>query len=341
MQIRNVLLIYTGGTIGMINDPATGALKPFDFRQIKSEVPELSKIACHIDSVSFDDPIDSSNMNPEVWKKLVKLIQQHYEDYDGFVVLHGTDTMAYSASALSFMIQDLNKPIVFTGSQLPIGIIRTDGKENLITAIEIASTYENGAPKVPEVSVYFEYKLYRGNRTTKLSSAHFNAFASFNYPLLAEAGIEIKFNQNAISINKGNEPNYFYELENDIGILQLHPGISKKHVKHFFKSPELKAIILQTFGAGNAPTESWFIDELKSANKEGMILVNVTQCLSGGVNQEKYETGRGLVSAGVISGGDLTIEAALSKLMYLLGRYDDRDTVKRLFVKNIVGEISN
>jgi L-asparaginase len=325
----------------MINDPATGALKPFDFHQIKSEVPELSKIACNISSVSFDEPIDSSNMNPEIWKKLVQLIEVHYENYDGFVILHGTDTMAYSASALSFMIQDLNKPIVFTGSQLPIGIIRTDGKENLITAIEIASTYIDGVPKVPEVSIYFEYKLYRGNRTTKLSSTHFNAFASFNYPFLAEAGIDIKFNKNAISSKRGNEPNYFYELENDIGILQLHPGISKKHVKHFFTSPGIKAVVLQTFGAGNGPTESWFIDEIKAANDAGIIVVNITQCLSGGVNQDKYETGRGLVSAGVISGGDLTIEAALCKLMYLLGRYDNRDTVKDLFVKNIAGEITN
>jgi L-asparaginase len=338
MQNKKVLLIYTGGTIGMITDPITGVLRPFDFSQITSQVPEIRLFSCEIDSVSFTTPIDSSNMTPDIWKDLVRIIEQHYNDYDGFVVLHGTDTMAYTASAVSFMVQNLSKPIVFTGSQLPIGIIRTDGKENLITAIEIASSYKDGIAVVPEVSLYFEYKLYRGNRITKLSAHHFNAFESFNYPYLAEAGIDIDFNYDAIMPSSKEDVSFNYGIENDINVLKLYPGISKKMVAHFFNAPGLKAVILETFGAGNATSYDWFLDEIELAIQKGIVIVNVTQCKSGRVNQTKYETGKGLAALGVISGDDITIEAAVTKLMFLLGNYSDVDLIRSLFTKNIAGE---
>ncbi len=341
MQNRRVLLIYTGGTIGMITDPISGALKPFNFAQITKEVPELSKIKCEIRTTSFQHPVDSSNMNPEIWRELVSLIEKHYSDFDGFVILHGSDTMAYSASALSFMIHGLNKPIVFTGAQLPIGIIRTDGKENLVTAIEIASTYINGTPAAPEVSLYFEYKLYRGNRTTKLSSEHFNAFSSFNYPALAEAGVDIKFKKKYINESSAVlEPTFYKKMNNNVGVLKLFPGISRNQVAHFFKTPEMQAVVIETFGSGNATTKDWFLNELTLANKKGIILVNVTQCLSGSVNQTKYETGRGLEYAGVISSKDITIEAAITKLMFLLGNYSDISEIKKIYKTDLAGEIT-
>ena len=322
----------------MITDADTGVLKPFDFSQITTQVPELKLFDCEIETISFDTPIDSSNMTPQVWQDLVRLIEENYRSYDGFVVLHGTDTMAYTASAVSFMVQNLRKPIVFTGSQLPIGIIRTDGKENLITAIEIAASYKDGVAVVPEVSLYFEYKLYRGNRITKLSAHHFNAFETFNYPYLAQAGINIDFNTDDIMRSATSEVEFNYSLENDISVLKLYPGISKKLVAHFFQSPGLKAVIIETFGAGNATSYDWFLEELKLAINKGIVIVNVTQCKSGRVDQNKYETGKGLEAMGVISGDDITIEAAVTKLMYLLGNYSDMKDVKRLFMKNLAGE---
>lgn len=338
---RKILLIYTGGTIGMINDPESGVLKPFDFTLIMDEIPELKRLDCQIEAKSFSDPIDSSNMTPDTWVKLVKIIEENYASFDGFVILHGTDTMAFTASAVSYMIENLKKPVVFTGSQLPIGIIRTDGKENLITALEIASAYENDEPVVPEVSVYFEYKLYRGNRTTKLSANHFNAFESFNYPNLAEAGIAITYNKDDILPLPSEKTVFRYGIENDIFILKLYPGISKKLVHHFFNAPEIKGVVLETFGAGNATSYSWFLDELKEAISKGIVIVNVTQCKMGSVDQSKYETGKGLADLGLISGGDMTSEAAITKLMYLLGNYDKNADIKSLFQQNLVGEISN
>lgn len=341
MQKRKVLLIYTGGTIGMITDPISGVLKPFDFDQITNEVPELTKLNCEIETVSFLHPIDSSNMNPVVWAKLVNIIEDNYKLYDGFVVLHGSDTMAYSASAISFMIQGLNKPIVFTGSQLPIGIIRTDGKENLITAIEIASDYTEDHPMVPEVSIYFEYKLYRGNRTTKLSAEHFNAFSSFNYPFLAEAGIDIKYKRKYIKESSAIlEPTFYKKMDKNVGVLKLFPGISENQVKHFFNTPEMKAVVIETFGSGNATTKDWFLNELTMANKKNIIVVNVTQCKSGSVNQTKYETGRGLENTGVISSIDCTFEAAITKLMFLLGNYSDTEKIKKIYQTDLSGEIT-
>lgn len=338
---RKILLIYTGGTIGMINDPESGVLKPFDFTLIMDEIPELKRLDCQIEAKSFSDPIDSSNMTPDTWVKLVKIIEENYASFDGFVILHGTDTMAFTASAVSYMIENLKKPVVFTGSQLPIGIIRTDGKENLITALEIASAYENDEPVVPEVSVYFEYKLYRGNRTTKLSANHFNAFESFNYPNLAEAGIAITYNKDDILPLPAEKTVFRYGIENDIFILKLYPGISKKLVHHFFNAPEIKGVVLETFGAGNATSYSWFLDELREAISKGIVIVNVTQCKMGSVDQSKYETGKGLADLGLISGGDMTSEAAITKLMYLLGNYDKNADIKSLFQQNLVGEISN
>lgn len=337
---RKILLIYTGGTIGMINDPESGVLKPFDFAQLMDEIPELKRLDCEIETVSFSEPIDSSNMTPDTWVKLVKMIEQNYNDFDGFVVLHGTDTMAFTASAVSYMIENLKKPVVFTGSQLPIGIIRTDGKENLITAIEIASAYSGDVPLIPEVSIYFEYKLLRGNRTTKLSANHFNAFASFNFPILAEAGIEIAYNLDDVLPMPSGETVFRYGIENDIFILKLYPGISKKLVHHFFNAPEIKGVVLETFGAGNATSYSWFLEELREAISKGVIIVNVTQCKMGSVNQSKYETGKGLEELGLISAGDMTSEAAITKMMYLLGNYDKNADIKSLFQQDLVGEIS-
>jgi L-asparaginase len=325
----------------MINDPSSGVLKPFDFEHLMDEIPELKRLDCQIEAKSFARPIDSSNMSPEVWTELVKMIEESYDHFDGFVVLHGTDTMAFTASAVSYMIENLKKPIVFTGSQLPIGIIRTDGKENLITAIEIAASYKNGRPIVPEVSVYFEYKLFRGNRTTKLSANHFNAFESFNYPDLAEAGIDIDYNFEDIRPYPEGETVFRYGVENDIFILKLYPGISKKLVHHFFNAPEIKGVVLETFGAGNATSNSWFLEELRDAISKGIVVVNVTQCKMGSVNQSKYETGKGLADIGLISGGDMTSEAAITKLMYLLGNYDKNADIKTLFEQNLVGEVTN
>ena len=336
-----VLLIYTGGTIGMIKDSETGALKPFDFEQIKKEVPELNKFECDIDTLSFESPLDSSNMEPEVWVRIAEIIEKNYNDYDGFVILHGSDTMAFTASALSFMLHGLNKPVILTGSQLPIGTIRTDGKENLITAIEIAVAKKANNPIVPEVAIYFEYNLYRGNRTTKMNSEDFEAFDSFNFPLLAEAGVKIKYNtRNILEVKTESRLNVFKSFDRNVASLKLFPGITKEFVSHFIKTPGLKAIVLETFGSGNAMSEEWFLTLLKQAIDKGVVIVNVTQCKGGEVDQSKYESGSRLEAIGVISGADITFEAATTKLMLLLGGKTSTEKIKTKFLSPFCGEIS-
>lgn len=325
----------------MITNVETGSLKPFDFNQVYEEVPELKKIPYKLNTKSFNKPIDSSNVTPEVWKKLGEIIKNNYNKYDGFVVLHGSDTMAYSASALSFMLKNLNKPVVFTGSQLPIGVLRTDGKENLVTAIEIAGAKKNNKPIVPEVSIYFEYKLYRGNRTTKLNSEHFEAFESLNYPTLAKAGINIEYNYSKILDTKDKELELNTNFNQNVAVLTLFPGISKEFVNYFLCNPNLKGVVLHTFGAGNALSENWFLKEIDTAIKKGIIILNITQCKKGNVVQGLYETSEGLEKLGVLGGKDMTLEAAITKMMLVLGNEQDTKKIKKLITQSFSGEISN
>lgn len=336
----SILLIYTGGTIGMKQDPLTQTLKPFDFSQILEEVPELGKFACKIDSYSFDPIIDSSDVEPSVWKDLVHLIRDKYDDYDGFVILHGTDTMAYSASALSFMLEGLEKPVVFTGSQLPIGIPRTDGRENLISAVEIAGAKDSdGKAIVPEVTICFDNKLMRGNRTTKFSANAFKAFQSANWPLLAEAGIDIVYNKAMIDRPKGSLIIHD-RLDTRVSVLKIHPGITPQVVRNILCGPETRAVIIETYGSGNAPSKKWFLDIVREAASMNKIVVNVTQCFNGAVNMDIYANGKALKDCGVISGQDLTVESALAKLFCLMGEYEDNERVKELMGENLRGEIT-
>lgn len=340
MKKPSVLLIYTGGTIGMMQDIKTGELRPFDFKSLTKQIPELEKFKINLSSIAFKNPIDSSNMLPKVWIELAQLIKDNYSKYDGFVILHGSDTMSFTASALSFMLENLQKPVILTGSQLPIGIIRTDGKENLITAIEIASTQKSNKALVQEVCVYFEYKLYRGNRTLKYNSAHFDAFKSPNYPELAEAGVNIQYNEQYFIKHSKIDLKVHLNLENDIAVLKLFPGISKKITESIIHTKGIKAIVLETFGAGNASTEKWFIDLLKEAIKNGIIILNVTQCIEGKVIQGMYETSSQLNKIGVISGHDITFESAITKLMHVLGLGLKPSETKKLLQTNLRGEIS-
>ena len=338
----SILIIYTGGTIGMIQNPETGALESFDFNHLLNHVPELKQLNINIDSRTFTPPIDSSDMEPELWSRIVTIIEENYDRYDGFVILHGTDTMSFTASALSFMLEDLMKPVILTGSQLPIGALRTDGKENLITAIEIAAAKTaDGSPVVPEVCVFFQEKLMRGNRTTKVNSESFGAFNSNNYPTLAKAGTDIQFHtRNIKKYVPGLKLKAHHEYNSNIIILSLFPGIQQEVVERVLETKELRGIIFRTFGAGNAPQKKWLVDALKKATAEGKIIINITQCAGGSVHMERYETGLQLLEAGVISGKDSTVEAALTKLMYLLGKNLTTEEVRRLMSKSLEGEIT-
>lgn len=338
----NVLLIYTGGTIGMVKNRTTGAHEPLDFKHLVSHVPELSQLQVNINTLQIEPPIDSSNMNPDLWAKLVHIIVDHYESYDGFVILHGTDTMAYTASALSYMLQNLGKPVVLTGSQLPIGVLRTDGKENLITSIEIAASRDKiGLPYVPEVCIYFQGLLIRGNRSKKQSSEEFHAFTSPNYTPLARVGVHISWAHHHILFPKREDDLHpYYNMSSDVVVLKLFPGITKNTVHSLLTIPGLRGVVLETYGAGNAMTYDWFIQELSDAINRGVVIVNVTQCLAGSVEMNIYETGNRLSKAGVISGGDMTFEATLVKLMFLLGQGYSQQEVCQLIPKSIAGEIS-
>ncbi|HKJ07048.1 MAG TPA: type I asparaginase [Flavobacteriaceae bacterium] len=340
-KIPHILLIYTGGTIGMVKNFKTGALKTFNFNKLLKHIPEINHLNCTTATISFENPIDSSNMNISDWIKIAEIIGENYSEYDGFVVLHGSDTMAYTASAISFMLENLSKPVIFTGSQLPIGDLRTDAKENLITSIEIASSQKNGKPIVSEVCLYFEYKLYRGNRTTKINAEHFEAFESPNLPPLAESGVHLKFNKKLLLKQKtGNKLIVRKDLEDAIVILKLFPGITKNVVQQIFETPGLKGVVLETYGSGNAPTETWFINLLKEALKKGISIVNVTQCIGGNVIMGQYETSVKLAKIGVLSGNDITTESAVAKLMYLLGVGIPKKEFKRVFEKSIRGELT-
>ncbi|WP_339887411.1 asparaginase [uncultured Flavobacterium sp.] len=335
-----ILLIYTGGTIGMIKDYETGALKAFDFKKLLKRIPELQLLDCEIDTVSFEKPLDSSNISIQDWQNIATIIEDKYESFDGFVVLHGSDTMSYSASALSFMLENLAKPVVFTGSQLPIGDLRTDAKENLITAIQIASLQEKGKAVFNEVCLYFEYKLYRGNRTTKISAEHFNAFASPNFPELAESGVHLKVNRDILLKNKGNKKLKVNKtFDDNVAVLKLFPGISKNVLSSVLKTPNLKGIILETYGSGNAPSTDWFISLLANAIKNNICVINVTQCSGGSVNMGQYETSTQLKNIGIVSGKDITSEAAITKLMYLLGQKVSPKVFKTIFETPIRGEM--
>ncbi len=341
MDQTSILVIYTGGTIGMIKDEKTGSLVPFNFEDIYEQVPILEKFDYKLDFHCFDPILDSSDIQPDDWLKMTKIIETNYEEYDGFVVLHGSDTMAYTASALSFLLENLNKPVIITGSQLPLGVLRTDGRDNFITAIEIAAAKIDDTPVVPEVCIYFENKLMRGNRTMKYNAENFNAFVSGNFPELANVGVYIKFNHSHILKPNFKKLKVHKALDTHVGILKIFPGITESFVRSVLSTPDLKAIVLETFGSGNAPTSQWFINLLQKAVKDGLIVVNISQCIAGSVEQGKYETSIALKEIGVISGKDMTTEAAITKLMFLLGRYSKQDTIIQFLQRSLHGELTN
>jgi L-asparaginase len=337
--MTKIFVIYTGGTIGMITDPNTGALIPFTFEQIIENVPELKRMDYELTVHSFDPIIDSSDMTPEIWAHLAKLIQDNYEDHDGFLILHGSDTMAFTASALSFMLEGLEKPVIFTGSQLPISEVRTDAKENFITALEIASAKLNGKARVPEVCIYFENKLYRGNRTFKYNSAKFEAFRSPNYPVLVEAGVHIKYNDAVIGKLENSILRVHTNVNNNVGVLKLYPGISPQIVDAVLNS-DAEAIIMESFGTGNTSTAKWFLDKLENAISKDKIILDISQCKVGSVEMGRYATSSALKDMGVINGYDMTFEAAVTKLMYLLGRNYPKDRLIRRLSTSIRGELT-
>ncbi len=335
-----ILLLYTGGTIGMQKDFKTGALKAFDFNKLLKQIPELKLLDCEIQSLSMEQPIDSSDMQPDYWVQIAKLIEKVYNDFQGFVVLHGSDTMSYTASALSFLLENLTKPVILTGSQLPIGDLRTDAKENLITAIQLASLQQNGMPVIQEVGLYFEYKLYRGNRTTKISAEQFNAFTSPNYPPLAESGVHLNVQMDALWKPKIKKKLLVHEkLDTNVILIKLFPGLSAETLQYMLQQPKIKAVLLETYGAGNAPSNKMFLQVLEDAAKRGIHIINVTQCSGGRVQMGVYETSVGLQKIGVISGKDITTEAAICKIMYLLGEEISHNLFKTMFETSLRGEL--
>lgn len=337
--MTKILIIYTGGTIGMVNDAKTGTLIPFDFEQIQKNVPELARLDYQLTVHSFHPILDSSNMNPSVWIALAELIKDKYDFFDGFVILHGSDTMSFTASALSFMLQNLSKPVVLTGSQLPIGEIRTDAKENLITALEIAATKKDGKAMVPEVCIYFDYQLFRGNRSLKYNSEKFEAFQSPNYPILAEAGVHLTFFPNYILSHPDQPFQIQTKLNSNIGVLKMYPGISQQAVMAITQS-DVDAIVLEAFGSGNTTTATWFINCLEQAIQQNKIIVDISQCKGGSVQLGLYETSRELQKMGVLSGYDMTFESVVTKLMYLMGQGIKASEVKKLLETAIVGELT-
>jgi len=339
---RRVLLIYTGGTIGMGRNAQTGALEPLDFNKLEQSMPEFQFLETEIDTYQFNPPIDSSDMSPRLWAQLVRIIASHYDQYDGFVILHGTDTMAYTASALSFMMENLTKPVILTGSQLPIGQLRTDGKENIITSIELASAYKSdGKPRVPEVCIYFSGKLLRGNRSTKINADGFNAFDSFNYTPLCHAGVNFSFHDHHILTPDYDKPMIpHYGLDTNVIVFSLFPGVQEHIVRHILDAPELRSIVMRTFGSGNAPQKPWMIKLLKEATYRGVTIVNISQCIAGSVEMGRYDTGWQLKEAGVISGRDSTVEAAVTKLMHLQSIYKDHQMIRKMMTHSLCGEIT-
>ncbi|RLD81141.1 MAG: L-asparaginase 1 [Bacteroidetes bacterium] len=335
-----ILVIYTGGTIGMMMDKDSGTLRPLDFEHMSQLIPELDNCNYELDYISFDPTVDSSNMDPERWIHLANIIEEHYEAFDGFVILHGSDTMSYSASALSFMLENLNKPVIFTGSQLPLGVNRTDGKENFITSVEIASHHEDDTPLVPEVCIYFENELYRANRTFKYNAENFDAFRSVNYPVLADVGVYIKYNKNAIRRPNFKKLKVHKQLDTSVAVLKLFPGITDEVVRGTLGIKGLKAVVLETYGTGNTHTNDSFISILKEAIDQGLFILNVTQCKGGAVEHGKYQASVPLSEAGVVSGLDMTLESAITKLMFLLGKGYTGSKLERAMQTSLRGELS-
>lgn len=339
---ERVLIIYTGGTIGMGCNPRTGALEPLDFNHLKDNMPEFAYLKTDVDVYQFDPIIDSSDMSPQYWAKIVDIIAEKYNSYDGFIVLHGTDTMAYTASALSYMLENLTKPVILTGSQLPIGMLRTDGKENLMSSIELAAAHhDDGTPMVPEVCIYFNGKLLRGNRSTKMNSEGFDAFCSFNYPALCDAGISFAFHEHNILQPDYSKPLITHtDMDANVIVFSLFPGIGENIVRSVLDVPNLHAIVMRSYGSGNAPQQAWLINLLREASNKGVVVVNISQCVAGGVEMSRYDTGYQLKETGIVSGYDSTVESAVTKLMYLHARYNDINLVRKYMNQSICGEIT-
>lgn len=342
MEKPRILIIYTGGTIGMIEDPSTKALKPFDFTHLIENVPKIKKLDYEIDNFQCHPPIDSSDMNIIHWQEMARIIGENYEKYDGFVVLHGTDTMAFTSSALSFMLEGLSKPVIITGSQLPIGEVRTDGEENLITALQIAAARDtDGGPMVREVAILFENYLWRGNRATKRSADNFNAFKSNNYPPLAKIGLGIDYERDALARPEVCLPlKLNLNLDPSIIVLDLHPGLNEVMLNHILNTPGTKGVVMRSYGAGNSPTAPWFMNTIHKALERGLVILNVTQCVNGSVRANRYVSGDTLAAMGVISGHDITFEAAITKMMLLFGLGLPHEQIMLKLAQPIAGEMT-